>query len=306
MSQSAEPPFELPIYLDSSMIATYRSCHKKFFWSYIQNLVLDGANIHLTAGGALAVAMDTIRRAQFGKDPLSVDDLMHLAIGPFLKVWNNLQIDDDHAKSIHRVLLALEKYLELYHPATDEVQPLARADGTPTSEFTFAIPLPVSHPSGDPFIYCGRFDLLGRHTVNDILVVLDEKTTGSLSTAWTRQWDMRGQFLGYVWACQQLGYSVQDVIVRGIGMYKTGPQFLAVPSTYPKHLIDRWYEQLLVTVNEIRWCYENEQWAYDFADACSSYGGCPYVDLCKSRNPSNWFTNYSPRTWSPIQHVEGL
>jgi hypothetical protein len=298
---------ELPHYLDSTMMATFKSCPRKFYWQFIQNLVLDGNNIHLTAGGAIAHSLDCIRRAQFKQKAFSVDQLMLFGLKPFLDLWGTIQVPDDHAKSLHRCLFALEKYLENYHPAHDEVQPLEKPDGTPTSEFTFAIPLPIKHPiSHEPFIYCGRFDLLGRHTQSDILVVLDEKTTGSLSTSWTRQWDLRGQFIGYVWACQQLGYPVQDVIVRGIGMYKTGPQFLAVPTNYPKHLVERWYHQLLKSVQHLSWCYTADEWSYDFADACSSYGGCPYIDLCKHKQAEPWFSNYTTRTWSPVAHTEEL
>lgn len=297
---------ELPIYLDSTMVATFRSCHRKFYWSFIRNKVLDGSNIHLTAGGALAASIDYIRRLQFGQPPIPVPDLLAAAIPTFLGHWGKLDVEPTHAKNIHNVIWALEQYLETYHPATDTIQPLRRDDGTPTSEFTFAIPLPVLHPSGDPFVYCGRFDLLGRYTSNDLLVVMDEKTTGALSTAWQRQWDLRGQFLGYVWACRQLGYSLRDVVVRGIGIYKTGPQFLSVPISYPDHLIERWYLQLLQTVNTIKLCYEAEHWAFDFADACSSYGGCPYTTLCQSKDPEPWLTNYTDRTWSPIQHIESV
>lgn len=297
---------ELPLYLDSTMISTFKSCARKFYWQFILNKVLDGSNIHLTAGGAIAASLDVIRRAQFGVPLIPVDELMAIALPTFLSQWGGLVVPDDHPKSLHRCLWALEEYLKHYHPKTDDVQPLERSDGTPTSEFTFAIPLPVNHPSGDPFVYCGRFDLLGCIRSADLHVIVDEKTTGSLATSWTRQWDLRGQFLGYTWACQQLGYPVSDCIVRGIGMYKAGPQFLAVPTHYPKHLVDRWYIQLLKTVNTIRDCYEQNEWGYDFADACSSYGGCPYVDLCKHRDPEPWFSNYSERTWSPVAHTENL
>jgi hypothetical protein len=296
----------LPHYLDSTMIATFRSCRRKFYWQFIRNLVLDGQNIHLTAGGAIAASLDHIRRTQFGHPPLYVDHLLASALPTFLSAWGDLVVDPDHPKSIHRTIHALEAYITQYHPASDEIQPLERTDGSPTSEFTFAIPLPVLHPSGDPFIYCGRFDLLGRHTINSRVVIVDEKTTGSLGANWTRQWDLRGQFLGYTWACQQLGFEVYDCIVRGIGMYKTGPQFLSVPVNFPNHLIDRWYQQLLATTAELVWCFENDSWSYDFADACSSYGGCPYVDLCRHREPEPWFSNYTTRTWSPVAHAESL
>lgn len=296
----------LPHYIDSTMIATFRACHMKFNNNFIKNLVLDGESIHLTAGGAIAVALQTIRNAQFNREEMHIDDLMHLAIGPFLKHWGSLRVEADQAKNIHNCLWCLEEYLRFYHPKHDDVQPLERQDGSATTEFSFAIPLPISHPSGDPFVYCGRFDLLGmRRSLGD-LVILDDKTTGSLGAAWARQWDLRGQFIGYTWACQQLGYAVTDVVVRGIGIYKTGPKLLSVPLTYPKHLVDRWYLQLLQTINILKLCYENDQWSYDFADACSSYGGCPYTDLCKHKEPEAWYSNYVTRTWSPVQHNETI
>lgn len=297
---------QLPIYIDSTMMATFRSCQRKFYNNYIINKVLDGNNVHLTAGGAIAHAMDTVRKLQFGKPPIQIDELMGLAFKPFVEKWGDLDVPMDQAKNIHNCLWALEEYLRHYHPATDPVQPLARADGTPTTEFTFAVPLPIHHPNGDPFVYCGRFDLLGRYTFNDLLVVLDEKTSGSLGAAWARQWDMRGQFIGYVWACQQLGYNVKDVLVRGIGIYKTEPKLLAVPTAYPTHLVDRWYKQLLLTLEKLVWCYTYDQWDYDFADACSSYGGCPYQPMCLSSVPERFYSNYTDRTWAPISNNEAI
>lgn len=295
--------YTLPPYIDSTMIASFRSCHQKFYDQFIRNLAPIGSNIHLTAGGAFASGLQAARLYQFARSDIQrVDDLMNAAIGPLLRSWGDLEVDSEHPKNIHNVIYALELYLTEFHPGTDHIQPLRNADTSPTVEFTFAVPLPNLHPiTKEPFIYVGRFDLLGRYRDSNLIVVVDEKTTGSLSSSWTRQWDMRGQFIGYVWACQQLGYTAcRDAVVRGIGLYKTETKFLPVPVRYPQHLIDRWYTQLLKTIDDISFCFERNEWNYDFADACSSYGGCPFVDLCKHQTPDPWLSNFQKRTWTPI------
>jgi hypothetical protein len=166
------------------------------------------------------------------------------------------------------------------------------------SEFSFALPIPVTHPSGEPFLYCGRFDVLGEY--GGRITVMDDKTTGYFPSNWERLWMMRGQFIGYVWACQQLGYDTDDCIVRGTAIMKSGIDFRDCPITYPKHLIDRWFEELCLTAERIKQHYAAGYWPYDFAEACSSYGGCPYMELCTSKEPEAWLNNYQQRTWSPI------
>jgi hypothetical protein len=134
----------------------------------------------------------------------------------------------------------------------------------------------------------------------DRMVILDEKTTSALGTYWMQSWDMRGQFCGYTWACQQLGYSVDHVIVGGVAIQKTQHQFLRVPVQYPNFLIERWYNELLYTLHEMNQCYEAQVWNYNFGDACTSYGGCSFKELCLAENPDLWLNNFEPRTWSPI------
>lgn len=292
------PPLTL---IDSSAISTFRSCHRKFFWNSVQKFKPIGQSIHLVAGGAFAAGIEAARIAQFAHSPsqqLNIDQLCEAAMPAFAKAWGDYPEMGDKAKNFHNTFHALEAYMQEYPPFLDIVQPFMKPDGTPATEFSFAIPLPVNNPLGEPYIFAGRFDLLG--TFGDLLVVQDEKTTSALGPYWLRQWDLRGQFLGYVWACRQLGYQIDHCVIRGIAIQKTQHQFAAVPVQYAQHLIDRWYEELLYTLHDINRCYASGRWAYNFADACGSYGGCSFHDLCMSRDPSNWLTNYEHNPWSPI------
>lgn len=294
-----EPAVErpkLPLHIDSSMLASFGSCPRKYYWTYIHNLRPLGTNIHLIAGGAIAAALDAARQAAFGQ--LDYEAQVFAAYKAFSKAWGNAPLSFDEGKSYVNAFDAVELYLRQYPPLQDPIQPLRRKDGRITSEFTFSIPLPIKHPSGDNFIFTGRFDMLG--VFNDRLVIVDEKTTGSLGASWVNQWKLRGQFLGYLWACQQLGYKVDTVVVRGIGLLKTQTNFLQAIEQYTPWMIDRWFTETCNKLHALVMAYEHDNWRYSFGDACTSYGGCAYELLCTANEPRDWFTNYQVEVWDPL------
>lgn len=294
----------LPLYIDSSMLTASRGCMRKYFWSYVHNLQPMGQSIHLIAGKAFASGCEAARKAQMSfYRPLAGEELLEAAVGPFLHEWGEFEASPDDAKNFHNVFAAFEEYIcSRYHPFTDEVQPICFGDSA-TIEHSFAIPLPINHPSGDPFIFCGRLDVYGLWN-NTLPVLLDEKTTSMMGAAWSRQWDLRGQFLGYCWAMRQLGIPVNTVIVRGIAIQKTQFQFAQLPIQVPNYLIDRWYDELLASIQRIVDAWTADCWPYCFGDACSSYGGCSFLDLCKADDHTKWLNNYETRTWSPINQGE--
>lgn len=298
-----DPKADLPAYIDSTMVATFRACQKKFFYTFVHNLRSPGSSIHLAAGAAFAAGLEAMRNAQalHPDGPIHKDALWELALPAALRAWGDCPDDPNSPKNIHNVLYALELYLTEFHPYADEVQPLV-LNGKPSTEFSFAIPLDIKHPtSGDPFVYVGRFDMLGRYRANDLLVVLDDKTAGSLGSYWLTQWDLRGQFLGYLWACQKLGFDVNNVVVRGIGLLKTETKFLSLPLSYSKHLIQRWEQELYNTIELMVHYHQKGYYPYNFADACSSYGGCPMKQLCQAEYPEQWLNNFKTEVWNPIR-----
>lgn len=293
-------------FIDSSMLSTFRSCRRKFYWNYVLKMKPAGQSVHLVAGGAFAAGLEAARIFQFRdhkQGPAHLDDLCHAAMGAFTQAWTVDHEFEEETKNFHNTFHALETYLAEYPPFTDPVQPFMKPDGSPATEFTFAIPLPVNTLAGTPWMFVGRFDLLGYY--GPLMVVQDEKTTSALGPYWLRQWDMRGQFLGYTWACRQLNYPVDHCVVRGIAIQKTQHQFATVPVSYTNTLVDRWYHELLNTLHEINHFLEVNQWSYNFGDACSSYGGCGYTDLCKASDPGLFLNNYELNEWNPVSADQG-
>lgn len=296
---------DLPLYIDSTMLTAFRSCERKQYWGFVQNIQPLGQSIHLLAGAAFASGCDAARKAQAQVSfPLSTEQLLEAALPAFLKSWGEYEADPEDAKNFHNTFSAFETYIcERYHPFYDEVQPYRFPNGQLASEYSFSIPLDIKHPSGDPFIFVGRFDELGLWQ-GSLPVLLDEKTTSQMGASWSRQWDLRGQFIGYAWAARQLGYPISTVIVRGVAIQKTQHQFQQLPVSISDHLIDEWVEELYNTLTRYITCYTTGKWSKCFGDACSAYGGCSYLDLCKAKHPENWITNYEVRTWSPINQGE--
>lgn len=320
------PHIDLPPYIDSTMRSCLVSCPQKFFREFVQGYRPPGISIDLHAGGCFAGALEeTYKQVHLHHRPLDV--ALQLAQARFFTEWGDFEVPEwkKTAKTADRVWEAIagdgtskgRGYFEEYGPLTDHVQPYFDKTGKPTFEYTFAIPLePCAqnqtdendndydcfpfHPNGSPFLYTGRFDMLGSYQGRP--VVRDEKTTGgSIGQGWADQWDLRSQFMGYVWACQQCGIDLDTVVVRGIAIQKTQIIHAEAIKTYTKHMIERWHEQLRRDLWRLRRAYDEGYWDYNFADACTSYGGCMFNRVCQSATPDSWLNEFEVRRWNPLE-----
>lgn len=311
--------FSLPIYIDSSMLSLWRACRRKHYWSTLRGLYPTGKSVHLVAGGALASGLEAARRFCFAQpDPSAVplSDLLMAAFPAFSSEWGDYDPPSDNprnSKTFTHTFSALRNYLEDYHPGRDAIQPVIRSDGTPAVEYRFAIPLPILHPSGDPFLFVGRFDLLGFYSFanSTIPVICDEKTAQSFTYDWTEKWDLRGQFIGYLWALRQQGISICHAVARGIAIQKTQFDVRTAFIQYPDFMFANWEIQMLRDVQAIKDHYLNSSkelhpidrkshYSMDFADACDSYGGCAFRTLCSQYDPEPFTSNYIHHRWNPL------
>ncbi len=294
-----EPLTDFPTSVDSTMLSAYRACAQKFFRGHIQCLQPDKVSIHLHAGGCFAHGIHTYRNA-FYNDKLEPRACAGLAMEAMMAFWGDYEAPDGHAKSHANVQKALLDYFEEYNPEDDIVQPYMGGDGA-AIEFSFGVPIPINHPqTGDPLMYSGRFDMLGVRKPK-ILCVVDEKTTGSISYNWADQWPMRGQFIGYCWGAQQYGHKVNHAVIRGVAIQKTQIKHAEAFVSYPNWLIERWYKEMLVDVHNMVKCYKDGVWLHNYADSCSAYGGCQYLNLCGSESADRWYDHYTVRKWDPLK-----
>jgi hypothetical protein len=291
------------------MMTCFRSCPQKFHLEFCRGLRPAGLSVDLHAGACFASAIEQVTRSVH-VDGRPLKDALAIAHARFFVEWGDFEIPEFKrtAKTPDRVWEAVEAYFKLWSPLTDHVQPYRTASGEPTLEYTFAIPLDgetphgifPQHPSSAPFIYCGRFDLLGNYNGNPC--VRDEKTTGSsIGSSWSKSWDLRSQFLGYVWACQQSGIDVNTVVVRGIGIQKTQIVLEETIKVYSQSLIEKWLEQLRRDLWRLRRCYDEGYFDYNLGDACTAYGHCNFMTACASPTPEPWLTEFEVRHWSPLK-----
>ena len=296
---SHEPRF--PNNLDSTMMAAFDSCEQKFYQEYCLRLAPHATSPDLHAGGAFAYGCEVMRKAIY-IDKLPYLQSLTAAVNAFTLFWGMVEdpVDERNPKTFANSLGALWDYFNVYKPDDDPIQPVVGENSMPAVEFSFAIPMRVAHPeTGDPILYAGRFDMLGVY--NGMVCVLDEKTTKSLSTNWATQWAMRGQFMGYCFAAQQYGYDCSTAVVRGIAIQKTQYKHLQAIVQFNKFHINRWWDQINLRAQRMADCWKNNDWRLSFGDGCASYGGCMYMELCISANPTTWYSDYEERLWDPLK-----
>ncbi len=312
------PPEIVPIFpskIDSSILTSFDSCRHKVFREYILGLTPHAKSPDLIAGGAFARGMEVVRTELWVKKT-NPEDALLTGAWAISDYWGENDTDPEkygkpHIKSFINTVAALYSYFEEYPPGKDIIKPYIYADGKPAIEFSFAIEMDVLHPvSNDPLLFCGRCDLLGHY--NNLFCVIDEKTTTSLGPSWPYQWLMRGQFMGYCFAAQHFGLDVSTALIRGVAFQVKEIKHMEVVETYGQWQIDRWWKEQNHKVQDMVdiWnasCHlpleeMAEMWRHSYGDACSSYGGCVFRgDICTSKEPENWLSEYDVRRWDPLK-----
>jgi hypothetical protein len=292
-----------PHTLDSTILGTFRSCPQKFRRQYLEHWKPIAQSVHLVAGGAFASGIEAARNA-FYVEGQSADSAEAAGLGALIRHYGDFDCPADSAKSLERMCGALEFYFANYPLGADGANPITLASGRRGIEFSFAEPLAVKHPvTGDPLLYTGRSDMIAERAGG--IYIYDEKTTSSLGASWGRQWEMRSQFTGYAWAARKQGIKTNGAIVRGVSILKTKYDTLEVPTYRSDYEIDRWEEQVNRDIERMIQCWRDGYWDWNLDGACTDYGGCSFVKICKSSEPEDWLPmHFEQRVWDPLQRKE--
>jgi len=327
-----------PLVLDSTQLAAYKSCPIRFFRNHVQHLQSE-ESIDLIAGGAFAHGIHKTREA-FYSSGLSADGSLAIGLealeehyGDFVDPWKP-------AKSVHRMMLALESYFTEYSLKFDDVVPFQLEDGSYSIEYSLLHAIedeegkPILHPIlGLPLLYSGRLDMLAQYAGG--VYQVDEKTTGSyFSKNWANQWETRGQFTGYSWLAKNSGIAelehINGAIIRGVCLPSSTATNEDTKQKFYSNIETIKHQQTLTTRND----YEIETWhrsmvsdaqnavdsyiAYlennekepekfflgNFSDACTSYGrGCQFQETCKSKNGEKFLETLEQNIWLPEEHM---
>jgi len=301
MTAAIRPLF--PPTIDSTILSTFRACPQKAFRQYIEHWKPKSESVHLVAGKAFASGLEASREA-FYINGMGQEDAEGAGMVKLIKEYGEFQCPSDSAKSLERMCGALEFYFANYPLGADGAEPITLPGGGRGIEFSFAEPLPVAHPTlGSPILYTGRSDMVA-HRLGGIYVY-DDKTTSSLGASWGRQWEMRSQFTGYIWALAQHGVKANGALIRGVSILKTKYDTLEISTNRSPYEIERWHDQTVRDIERMKKMWEEGYWDYNLDGSCTDYGGCPLVQVCKSSTPENWLpVNFQQRVWDPLERKE--
>lgn len=287
-----------PQAIDSTMLNTYHNCPRQFYWSHIRRLKLKGVHsVHLHAGAAFAKGLEAARLAYLSG--LDDDTSIIEGLKALWEEYGNFE-SQDQLKTVERMSGLLVGYFNEWPLSTDQLVP-ALISGFAGIEFNFAIPIEIPHPqTGEPLLITGRCDMFASY--GDSFYTVDDKTTKQLGERWTKNWHLRGQFDCYAWAAHQIGVPVAGTIVRGACIRTDGYSYAQTIVSCPEWKRERWYKNTISTIRRMIEDWEMDDYVLSLGDACTSYNGCPFTNLCSRREPEPWIeVEYEPNTWNPIE-----
>lgn len=294
-----------PEVIDSSIMSTFRACGQKFAWEYGLHFKPRTLSIHLHAGACFARGLEITRKAYFEHN-LPSHAAIEEGLKALLEAWGDYPTEDDQTKSLPRMLGALEYYFseDGYPLEREQFPPITLPSGARGIEFSFAQPLPLTHPeTGNPLIYCGRFDAVVEGPGGTF--GLDDKTTSRLGATWSRQWDNRSQFTAYTWGAGMSGRPISGFLVRGISILKSKYETLQAITYRPQWMVDRWYRQLLWDISDMIEQWKSGVWRVNLDHSCAEFSGCPYLQPCLSPEPLPWLeSSFDRRRWDPLKREE--
>lgn len=309
--QGGDIPLEFPTFVDSTMLAAYKSCPRRFFYEHCRHLKAKRKNVHFVAGGAYASGMEIARRAYF-ENGYPAEVATHLGFLALSTGYGDYDPPDTEAKTWARTCAAYLSYFQRWPLEEDHIRPHVY-HGRPMIEYTFSHPIPsTSHPtSGDPILLAGRCDqIVVWPSLSHKLFIYDDKTTKSFSLNWAREWHLRGQFTGYCWAAQENGIPVDGAIVRGTAIQKTQIKHLDAVTYRHDWEIQRWLQTTIGTVDRMceDWVrftkYGVDAFLQDFDSACTSYGGCGFAEACDHLDPEPFIEmSFEQRVWNPLAQL---
>ena len=294
------PPF--PTVIDSSIMATFRSCNWKAFLEYFEHWKSKTPSPHLHAGKCFAAGLEAARLAFYesGEHP---DAAVSIGCEVLRREWGDYTPPDNIAKTLDRMLGALVYYFEHYPLATDGARPFKTGDKW-TVEFSFAEPLGVDHPeTGEPIILAGRADQIVKYAGGTYIE--DDKTASQLGASWARQWDLRSQFTHYCWAAARMGIHVDGVLVRGVSILKTKYDTAESVTYRPQWMIDRGIAQLERDILRMIDAWKSGAWDMNLDHSCSDFGGCAFRQICLVQDQQPFLdAGFERRKWDPVTREE--
>ena len=184
----------------------------------------------------------------------------------------------------------------------DPAQTKALPNGTPMVELNFKFEAPFSYNLHNPYLLCGYLDRVV--TFQNADFVMDRKTTvQTLSSYYYGQFEPDNQMSLYTVAAQVAFHTpVRGVIVDAAQIAVNFSRFGRSFASRTRDQVDEWLKDAGLWIRQAESYADKAYWPMN-DKACHHYGGCPYLQICKSSNVIREKlieSNYTVRPWNPL------
>lgn len=296
-----------PLIISDTDLTLWSECELRWFRARCQCLTRTEFNVDLTAGGAFASGMESVRKAYYN-DKLPAREAIDLGKATILTLMHSQNVSDDELKSPERMAFALEKYFKEFPLEDEDIIPAQLEDGSFAIEHKLTAELPILHPVYKiPLIFKGKLDLLAQRM--NRLTLVDEKTTKQISSNLDSLLATEGQFIGYAWLARQHGITISAAEIRKIAIQKTDIKFKAFDVPITDFMIGAWEQAFLTKVKNMVLKYlmvtENpdkfkDYFVPDYKLGCTAYfKACPFQDGCTTKFGESFIeTNFTQMVWN--------
>lgn len=209
---------------------------------------------------------------------------------------------DDEIKNRHTLLRAIVWYVD-EQPEEGGVQPYRFPDGRDGLEVSFAVPLPINTPDGEPYLLTGNIDSFVQFG-EDVWPRERKTTQKSVGTWYFDRYSPDVQIDTYDLVTSTI---YPDLVSKGVMLEaaQTGAEFAKFHRQFIYSTEGRRAEHLRDILYWIKRAEADAQAGYypQNKAACYAHGGCPFREIC-NRDPSTrdlWLhAEFTQRWWNPL------
>lgn len=202
------------------------------------------------------------------------------SINEFVKTCQPLKwLGDTDKRSLNNGIKILKAYFK--HYAEDGLEVLRDESGQPYLERECEA---VIHEDSEKVIVLfGTIDVIFRNLISGHILPGDHKTTATLGDQFYKRVKPNHQYTAYVFLCQEtLGIDANEFLVNGIQVAKTKCEFARQITDRNEDDIAELKMAIVEAVERILKAKETGNYPMSAPNNCSSYGSCPYLEVCSA------------------------
>lgn len=289
---------------DSTSLSAFKTCPRLYYYSIVKGYAPKTRSFHLTFGIWYHEALETYdhARARGESHERAVLAAVHRTlVSSWERELNRPWLSLDPNKNRLTLVRTIVWYLDQF--ATDPIETVILANGTPAVELSFRYPFPLTLSTGDGVLFCGHLDRVG--TISGQAWIIDRKTTKhAIDDRYFQQYSPDNQMSAYSLAGRIVyNIPVQGVIVDAAQVMVTFSRFKRGFAHRTDSQLEEWTRDTVGYIKHADQCAQENYWPMN-DKACFNYGGCPFRPVC-SRAPEvrELFleADYTKRVWDPLQ-----